>query len=377
MALIRLPQGLLFPNFNINTALGEAPALTGATAMATTGNQLAMIGQLYIDGRAASKTLNTSGSSSIAFRTGTTTWANGSSSMDIGIQGVLTGSGPQAQPDGTFTVKATVAGGAGITTGAWNVVVPTTGSATLNHGDMIAVVFNLTTKAGSDSVIVNCGAGATNMFPICNEFQSGSWASSGKSIFPNVVITFSDGTKGTIDWTTPATTFGNDTAFASGTNPNERGVAFQLPWDCEVDGLFSNMFPVDVNSNYSLKLYADPLGTPSVLATIAVLAAQTNGSTSQRWKPFSLASPVALTRNTTYGVTILATGSSNVQGCQITWGAAGDRVLAPGGTTLQKITRNGSSGAFSGTTTQAYLNGVRICSFTDTASVGGGGVING
>src|SRR5262245_3836884 len=182
-------------------------SFAGAVIDAAT-EKFAMIGRIYIDGRpAAAKTLSTG---SIQWRTGAVTFSSGSTTVDIGIQDVATGAGPIAQPDGTFDVKTTLTGGGGgITANAWQTSTMNSGSKNITHGDLIAVVFDMTARGATDTVTISASNQAiqnllTMGMPTCNAFLAGAWQTTntgGASRAPNIVIVFDDGTLGWIDGT--------------------------------------------------------------------------------------------------------------------------------------------------------------------------------
>lgn len=376
MTLASIARGVIFPTTEMTAGLTNVGTVDAA------GEKFAMLGRLYIDGRAASKTLSTG---TIQFRTGACTFANAGTTLDIGIQGVLTGTGPPATPDGTFTVKTTLTGGAGITTAAWNTATMNSGTATLSHGDLIAVVFDMTARAGVDSVLI-ASATARNSshgvgLPNTNAFVAAAWQTGitiGAMRLPNVIIVFDDGTLGWIDHTIPVSVaVTTESGFATGTNPNERGMIFQVPWACKIDALWATIGIVSATSDFTLKLYSDPTGTPTLVTSLAILAEQlglTTGSNAQTLVMEALPSEVSLSANTDYMISVLATGAGNVNLSAATLGNTAHRATIPGGTTLKKATRNGSAGVFTAENPAVtmYEIGVRISQFHDGASSGGG-----
>lgn len=350
--------------------------------------KIAYIGHVYIDGRPVSaKTLSAAGGGAIALRIGGVTFANGGTTLQFGIQDVATGAGPAARPDGTFDVSRTLTGGVdAISASAWNILSLTggSGSKSIAHGDLIAVVFDLTARAGVDSLIMQGLLATASPFgasqsqagvrPLATFFTAGAWAAAGSSVIrlPNVLIIFDDGTLAMIDgggWFADAQT----ETLNSGTS--EHGILFRVPWDCETDALWAVLNSLaGATSDFSLSLYGDPLGTPVSLASISLLAEQLN--TLNNGIVCTLASPVALSRNTDYAIVVRATGAGNVVLAGITLGDESYRVLTQGGSTLAHVTRaNGSSDAFvAGSPAVLFHNmGVRLSAFHDGADGGGGG----
>ena len=117
MALVGLdgqPLVAIGPVYNM-TAAG-APAVA-ATTLDAANEALIAIGQIWTsDG--ASHTINTTGSSSIGWRTSSVTFANGSTVVKIGLAAVDTANGPPARAANaanviTFDVNAAPVGGGG------------------------------------------------------------------------------------------------------------------------------------------------------------------------------------------------------------------------------------------------------------------------
>jgi hypothetical protein len=378
MTYASVSGGLFYPN-----PLFSVTAVAGAVIDAAT-EKFAMIGRLYIDGRpGGTKTLSTG---TIQYRTGAATFASGSTTVDIGIQDVATGTGPIAQPDGTFDVLTTLTGGGGgITANAWQTVTMTSGTKSMAHGDLIAVVFDMTARGGADTVTIaasnTLSMGSTGHIPTCNAYISSAWQTTntaGASRIPNVIIVFDDGTLGWFDCAYPASTQANE-SYQDSTNPDERGMIFQVPWNCKVDELWAQVGATDASSDFTFKLYSDPTGTPTLVASI-VVAAENTGTPSASVTGLlfgCLASEVTLTRNTDYIVTVLATGTSNLRLAQNTLGNTAHRAAALiGGTTLAKATRNNSTGAFTAESPAItmYNMGVRISSLDDGAGGGSSGL---
>ena len=367
MSLIQLPRGLLWP-YNVNGY--EFPLSNGGGTLDATGEQFAMIGRLYIDGRpTAAKTLSTG---TIQFRLGTTTFANAGTTVVVSVQDVATGAGPFAQPDGTPDVsKSLTGGGGGLTTAAWNTVTMDTGSKSMTHGDLIAVVWNMSARAGADSVVI-VPSGDASSRPVTNIYLAGAWQTStvnGAGVHPNVIIVFDDGTLGWIDGGMPYSKVGTE-AYQDSTNPDERGMIFQVPFDCEIDGFFARLTTgASANADYTFKLYTDPTGTPALVTSSAILAEQISGVTQLVREELPV--PIALTKNTDYGLTVLATGTANLTLSVATLGNTAHRAAYNGGTSLKKITRNNSSGAFTAESPAItlYAMGVRISAINDTAGL--------
>lgn len=384
MAKIATPRGLMYPLiFPPETyAQTETALLNGSETLDATGEIVAMMGYAYIEGRAASKTVSAAGGASISFRTGTCTWANGSTTMRVGIQDVddTAGAGPLARPDGTFDVYRDVVGGdANITTAAFQTLaLSTSGTKTISHGQKIAVVFDMTARAGSDSVILSAGNPSANNLPVNNRYIASAWAT-GSGTKPNVIITSDDGTLIGIDMCTCMTSAVAE-QFADSTNPDERGLIFQVPWDVDVDALWMYSLNFADTSDGTIALLNSPTSSPTELASASSLAEQGSPAFLMGLRVFPLASVVSLTKNTNYIVAFRATGAGNVQLVTGTLGNTAYRKLLPGAETLAKATRNNASPGDNFTAESPaitlYRMGVRI-SAIEEGSGGGGPLIAG
>lgn len=359
-------------------ALATLPTgVASASVLDTTAEKYAMMGYLYIDGRpAGAKTLSTG---TISWRTGAVTWANGSTTMDVGIQGVATGSGPICQPDGTFTVKKTLTGGAGVTANAWNTTTLNSGSASLTHGDLIAVVWDMTNRAGADSVAITNAqrleSNANGSFPVDNHYTGAAWETTATNgagnRFPIVAIVFDDATLGWIDCAPPFSSLATET-FTDASNPDERGMMFTCPFDCKADAFWMLGGAADANADWTYKLYSDPTGTPTLVTSKTQIGENFGVGASVGYCTATLATPVTLTRGTVYGVTLRATGSTNSKLNAITLGAAAHQAAYTFGTTLAKISRQNDTGAFTAESPALtnYSIGLRISSIDDGTGSG-------
>jgi hypothetical protein len=350
-----------------------------AGLMDATGEKFAMIGRVAIAGHpGGTKTLDTSGSSKIAwYGGGTAVFDNASTTLDVGIQGVNT-SGPPARPDGSYSVKATVTTAADAsptltTTNSWHSITPTTGTATLTEGDLIAVVWDLTNRAGSDAINVTPAAGTfSTLFPITNAFASAAWAATGSNFVPNCLLTFSDGTLG---WLDDGRSFGvsADVVWNDGSGTDEYGMIFQVPFDCKADAIVMPMRISGATSDLTVYLssgVSSGASTRSTLASVAVDAAQLGPTNTPNYLTIRLASEITLTANTDYCVSVKATGAGDIRMGRLTLGDGAGRAAFSGGTTLYGVSANNGGEFGAGSTTLMYPIGVRI-SQVSTGSGGG------
>lgn len=359
------------------------------TTLDATGEYVAYVGYINIAGQATSKTLDTTGSSSITFAMeNAPVFDNASSVFTVGFQGVDNTTGFPVRPDGTWTARSVVTTAANttptMTTSAdYHVAIPTAGTVTLSHGDQVCVVMELTTKAGTDSIgISNAGtihtvASLGFISPSTTSNVTGAVANVANAKGPQVLITFSDGTIGVVDGgcfvpigsSNPALTW-NDAS-----NPDEYGNIFQVPFACSVDAIGIMMRLVDGTSDFTIDLTSTPLGTPaSLIGGPLARNAENFGLAASEQAAIFTFPPVSLSANTDYCIAVKATGAGNIRWNRMITPTAGTAALvSAAGTTCYGVSRNGGSGAYgTATTTIFHPVAVRISNIT---AGGGGGMV--
>jgi hypothetical protein len=373
-----LPGGLLwYPPHNY-MEIANPPAGAGSIGpMDAAAEKIALIGRIQIQGRPASKTISSAGGK-IHFNPTSVTWANVATALDIGIQDT-DGTTFPVVPDGTFDVKTTLVPGTDtLATNTWKSAAMTTGTKTIANGDLIAVVFDMTARGGADavSVAVLSGTFSPNM-PSCRPFVAGAWGN--KEGLALVVIEFDDGTFAKLEG---GAVFQNTglaiEGFADATNPDERGMAFSVPWACSVAAA---KFWMAANNSAAgdseLTLYSDPLGTPTALITPIAIRAEDLGfnSGSAREVTIPFVAPIALTANAVYAFALKATGTANINITPILVADANYKVLLGANTDYSKVTRNAGTGAFSATAGTVYWGwSIGISALDDGAGGAGGGM---
>lgn len=347
-------------------------AVLASTTLDAANESVALIGRVrWADG--GSHTIDTSGSSKIYLHTGATAvFDDAAAVMDIGIQDVDVATGQPVRPDGTFDVKAAVSTGADTspaltTTNSLVAATPTTGTKTMAHGDLVAVVAKLVTVGASPASNVTFArsaigdfSGSSAGFPSTVALTTGSWVSNGASQLIALLVA-SDGTYGTIEGNgmigqTTTATF-ND---SSGTD--EYGNIFQVPFDIAASGIVFNGGLAGATSDFQYDLYSTPLGTPASMlgGAVAVPAESAGSGSSDTGFSYMFPSAISLTKDTDYCVAIKATGAGNVTLYGQTLPAAAARSLLPGGTTTFGASRNNGSGAFSTSSTIIRAIGIRV-----------------
>lgn len=318
-----------------------------------TGETCFMVGHVVLENPlSSSKTISAAGSGKIVWVAGSVTFANGSSTFDIGIQDVSTASSP-AQGDGTYDVKASLTGGGGgITASATNTTTMTTGTKTIANGDLIAITFAMTARGGADSVAVNTQAaafaGVTTLsgLPAIVENTGGAYARNSTSI-PLAYMVFDDGTLGWVYAAGFTPTFTTQ-AFNSGSaTADEYGNLINYPFTFMALGIRVTILFAGNSSDLELLLYTDPLGTPAAVKTITVDATQIAATATAINNYYMFSSPYLIKANTNYGITARPTTANNITLYHRTVASVTEGKSVDIGTYNYAIRRLDNTGAFS------------------------------
>lgn len=357
----------------LNAALGAGVTGTAGTLDAAT-EKVAFMGILSCAG-ATGKVLSAAGGGNIQLRTGAVTWA-GATTLRVGLQDVSTAAGPAVQPDGTFDVSRDwVRGVDALSANTWTTFSMTggSGSKTVSDGDLIAVVVDMIARGGTDSVIITgWSTSVAQAIPGVNTNIAGAWGTSPLAFNPNCVITFDDGTFGTLLDTIPVTTVANQ-SFNSGSAPNEYCMIFQVPMPCRINAIRLLNFSASGTADGTLSLYSSPLGTPSVMASTTYRGRWAN-TTSNRWTTFYLGAQT-LAANTDYAIGLRATTAGNLTLPLFTLANSNHKSCFPGGTNVRAATRSGGAGALTVVGTSYFLMDARFSAFDDGTGGGSGGML--
>ena len=321
---------------------GNTPNLSSVT-MDATNEALIFVGYVATsDG--GSHTIDTTGSSSLGWRTGAVTFANGGTTAVVGLADVLTTAGPPARAVHasdviTFDVAASfTGGGGGITANAWQTSVPTTGTKTIAHGDFVAFAVQVTARGGADSIEANYTSTGSPHAPTVTTYTGGTYAGAIAGS-PNAVITFSDGALGYFYGGTDVISSTTLRTWNSGSATKEYGQLFDLPFPCKVYGLLGI---VDPDANFDMVLYSDPLGTPVAERTISTDANTVAGTLGRRIHVL-FPTPYFVDAREKVGA-VFKPGASNISAYYKTLASATHRVTDPWGTSGYGISR--ATGAF-------------------------------
>lgn len=370
MALVNADGGFVVP-------LGFNPFLTGAagpgvtnTTIDAANEAIIFYGQI-ITSDGGSHTIDTTGSSSIGWRAGTTTFANGGTTVKVGIGTIDAATGPPARATNaadviTFDVAAVfTGGGGGITTAAWNTSVPTTGTKTIANGDFVAIAIQMTARGGADSVVVpSQSTNAAPHRPGTTSFTGGSYAA--VVAVPMCVVTFSDGALGWFYGSTAVSAFTSRT-WNSGDATKEYGQLFKLPFPTKIYGLYGHIAPT---ADCDVILYSDPLGTPVAEKTVSIDGNVVAGTGNNRFEVL-FSTPYTTTADQNVGA-VFKPGGSNVSTSYKTIGVATHRITDLYGTDGYGISR--ASGAFADANSglDHYQIGLLVGAFENGAGGSGG-----
>lgn len=325
---------------------------TGSSTMNTAGQMFAHMGYLYINGAPTSaKNCTAAGGCSVSWRAGTVAgFAGADDTLVVGIQPISDSAGPVIQPTETYGVSGTHNGDVDPPATGWNTTDMDTDGADTSyaHGDLIAVVLNLSACNGCTVPSTYQGASAASHLPSIAFKTGGSWATAAGTA--NAMITFDDGTIGWIyggvPWAAGATN-----AWSDSTNPDERGLYCKIPYDVIVEGYFLYGGLVD-GGGATITLYSDPTGTPATMTgstQVTLDADQTQATNVSR--PYWIKVPeFALTANTPWVLGMRSTvAGTNSLLVAISVANTAQLVMYPGGTDCYQMARDGGSGAFSAT----------------------------
>lgn len=370
------------PPFVLRSVPNENQDTTTLTLDAA-GESGALVGQVWIQGAAASKVLSSSGGK-IYYRTGAgVTFANGGTNLRIGVQDVAT----TGLEDTTFDTYADLVGGvATITSSAYNVATIGTGSKTIAHGDLIAIVAELTTRAGADAVVLRKSAlglqmGLTStphptIFPYGTQ-DTGALTPTATS-FPWFVLQFDDGTLG---WIFPAgtlTVFATSSiAFNSGSTPDEYINSFQVPVPVQISGIGLQTGNIATSDTYEVILYSDPYGTPAVVQTLTPDTDQIGTTGAGPNVALYRCTPVTLQPGTVYGVALRPTSANNISiyYMALPSGYDGLKNLAQFFSAMKLASRTNQTGAFTETNAFDVPFFYLIASGFDDGAGSGGGLL--
>lgn len=336
----------------------NSAAISTSLVMDAAGEKAAYCGYLVINDGSSSKTITGADpQASIGFGTGTVTFADSTGSattLRVSVQDLDTANGPPARPDETADVYSDiVVGDAEMNSSSDNTWVTTlmeTGAAkTMNAGSIYCIVFDMTQRGGaaSDSVQLSSLSQLGGRSPTGSLKTGGTWANGGGTGASNALITFDDASLGWLDGAFIYKSRTGDT-FNTGASFDEYGLVCQVPFDAVISGVAFGSANGGTGA-YTVKVYSDPFGTPTLIDSLVGEPRLGSATTSGMYNVSGdLSAPVMV--NTPFAVTVLATSANNVTLDYITVNDASHLAAHPGGTSCYGVNRDGSSGAFTPST---------------------------
>jgi hypothetical protein len=371
MSLVGLDGGYIVPIGPSMFGFAFTVPSTTAVVLDAANEANIAIGQIiWADG--GTHTVDTSGSSSIGWRTGTSTFANAGTTVKVGLGTVDAANGPPGRATNvadviTFSVsKSMTGGGGGVASGAWQTHVPDTGSLAIANGDIVAMSVQMTARGGADNVSVT-NAAQSNILnrPFVTSFTGGAYAA--VAGHPNVMLTASDGTLGWFYGSMPFTSIGTKTANSGGAGATkEYGQLYKLPFPCKVYGIYAN---IDPDGDCDFVLYSDPLGTPVPEKTVSMDVNVVNLA-SQRMSAIMFATPYTLAAETPI-VAAYKPGATNITIHFRTLASATHRVVDAGGTDSYGVNRDTSAFANDNSSLNHFFIGLLVGAWDDGASGSG------
>lgn len=372
MALVALPGGFAAP-FGIGQfgIFASVPQTSNIATLDAANEAIILIGDV-VTSDGASHTIDTTGSSSLQWRTGSVTFANAATTVVVGLGDVDTATGPPARAANatdviTFDVLCSMTGGGGgVTANAWQTNVPTSGTKTIANGNRLAFSIQMTARGGADSLIgVGVSAlGNAMQSPLITTFLGGVYAVHAAS--PAAFIVFSDGAFGWF-YTTDVMSGIAARTFNSGSATKEYGQLYSLPFPARISGLYGW---IDPDADCDIVLYSDPLGTPVAQKTVSI---DVNVTAVASGRKFNLPFPAAydLAANTPIAA-VFKPGGSNISAYFKTLGSATHRVTDSGGTSSYGVSRASGAFADANSSLDHYYIGLLLRAFDDGAGGGGG-----
>lgn len=308
------PSGLTYQNLPHARVIN---ATLNSITLDATGETVQFVGAIYLENPlGGSKTISAAGGGKIVWRTNTgVVFADAGTTFTLGIQDVSTTTSP-GQGDGSFDVSvAYTGGGGGVTNNSLQQSVMTSGSKTIAHGDLVAMVFTMTARGGSDAVTVvyqaiSTEAGTSSLGGSVISNTSGAYAVS--NVYPMAYIVFDDGSIGYMYGTyfvnaVTAVTINSGTSIA-----DEYGNYLNIPYTFYAVGIRALLYFADNTPDCELLLYSDPLGTPSVQRKLTVDATQLSVVNSIRYVTLPFTTPYLVKAYTPVAVTCRPTTANNV-----------------------------------------------------------------
>jgi hypothetical protein len=324
------------------------------------GEYAVAIGQVLLStGPGTSKVLSAAGGGSVFLRTGAITFANGGTTLRVGVQDqAATG-----LPDGTFDVFVDYVGGTDlITANSIHEFVMGSGTKTIADGDTICVGGRLEARAGSDSIALR-GLSQSLLNPY-GGLDTGGGAAQSNLVRPQATILFDDGTYGWLGMDVFAYIPTETAPFGSTSTPDEYALVFSVPFAATLRGVLVALHSIGSADDFEIVFYTSPLGTPVAAQTLTIDATLiSTGNNLFLYRMFP--SAISLVAGTTYAIAIRPTTTNTIVLKYLNFVTAALRTPAWFGTNWRMGTRTDQTGAFSETTTQVPGIGLYLSQLDD------------
>lgn len=338
------------------------------------GESCALIGRVRIEGGASSKVISAAGSGKILWFPAGATFNNGGTNFRVGIQDVNLSTGVE---DGTFDVHADLVGGVDPITGAYKTTTMETGTKTISNGDLIAIVFEMTSFGGSDFVSMSRLApfptpGSNGQSFPYGTADTGSGPAKTGTQLPVAAILFDDGTLGYIHGCFTRTNTVASFTLSTATTPDEIVGTFVPSFTMQICGIGMLVSGIVTAEDFELILYEDPYGgSPIVLEASAQDPDLVGGAASGMH--LARIPVTTLEAGTTYGIAVRPTTANSIVAYYADFTGAPEFKRALPFQSLKLASRVDNSGAFSEVDTDyAPIIMLDVCGLSDVSSGGGG-----
>lgn len=339
----------------------------GTTTLNATGETCQVVGVIQLENPlSGSKTISAAGGGKIVWMSGAVTFANAGTTFTVSIQDVSTSSSP-GQGDGVNDVSVSYTGGGGGVTGsAIQQSTMGSGSKTIAHGDLVSLVFSMTARGGTDSIIIQHAPTGTEVNPnilggSIIENTSGSYANT--SAYPMAYIVFDDGSVGFMYGFSMQAAV-NTVTINSGTGTaDEYGNLIYLPFSFYALGIEVMASLAGNSSDFELLVYSDPLGTPAVQRTLTVDATQASATGSVRFVGLPFSTPLLVKPYTTVAITCRPTTANNLS--IYAWdgdGVKSDKIHPPNNYVyaVRRLDNTGAFSEYNGGTTKTRMMSIHL-----------------
>lgn len=362
--------GLPFVGGAVTGGFPQAPSLQTATTMDAANEANIFYGRIITED-GGSHTIDTTGSSSIGWRTGAVTFANGTTNLVVGLAAMNTTTGPAPRAVNvadviTFDVSRTYTSAAAPAANSWIETVPTSGTKTIANGDLVAMCVQMTARGGADSVIIQAaGSLATTLFAGCTSFAGAAYSNATRQ--PNCVITFSDGALGFFEGGYVASVSPTAQSYNTGSASVEYGNLLQFTVPVNVYGIRGTI-QIGANADAELVLYSDPLGTPAAAKTVSIDANVVSITGSGGLYDCLFPSPYVLAANTPVAAILKPTTANNVAMSYKTFNASAHQKSDMLGASCYAVNRASGAFAAQNSSKDRFAIGLLVGAFSDGVS---------